>query len=268
MHFATKSALALANEFYRGENVFSFFHKDHHFQLPFVWLSVVSWIKVKAVINVTCKLSEIIFSVWGNPQFSMFSWGVNYGFAYNLPTNSAYFQNPPHDHLTNFPFLDLFPFRDLSNSDEDTATPSTTTTTTTTEVPATDASMMSPDSHEMLGIIDTNASKRYDWDYFLNDNSLNRIKASNVQSPIYYQRPVYEYNNNELPTVISSNIYPVYYPPKIETKPMMQRRYRRDLFKNIESVLNRWELSSNVNHLVNKKMDEIECSANITQHIV
>lgn len=28
--------------------------------------------------------------VYGNPEFSMFSWALNYGFAYELPTNSTY----------------------------------------------------------------------------------------------------------------------------------------------------------------------------------
>lgn len=194
------------------------------------------------------KFTEIILplSVWGNPQFSMFSWGANFGFAYNLPTNSTYFQNPPENVLNNFPFLDLFPLRDLSPEDSTT----TTTTTTTTEAPTTEAPEMISDSHEMLSFTNPNASqKRFDWDYFLNNNlPPNRMKAPTptLNSPIYYQRPMSEYSNNALPNVIStndrvlSNIYPAYYPPKIETKPMMQRRYRRDLFKNIETVLNRW----------------------------
>jgi hypothetical protein len=44
--------------------------------------------------------------VYGNPQFSIFSWGVNYGFAYNLPSNSSYFSHPPKE-ITQFPFYDL-----------------------------------------------------------------------------------------------------------------------------------------------------------------
>lgn len=27
--------------------------------------------------------------IYGNPQYSIFSWGLNYGFAYNLPTNAS-----------------------------------------------------------------------------------------------------------------------------------------------------------------------------------
>jgi len=30
--------------------------------------------------------------IYGNPQYSIFSWGLNWGFAYNLPTNSSYFK--------------------------------------------------------------------------------------------------------------------------------------------------------------------------------
>jgi hypothetical protein len=59
--------------------------------------------------------------VYGNPQFSIFSWGLNYGFAYNLPTNSSEFLHPPSD-------IKVFPF--VYPDD-----PPTTTTTTTTEPP-------------------------------------------------------------------------------------------------------------------------------------
>lgn len=30
----------------------------------------------------------------GNPEFSFISWGLNYGFAYELPTNASYFARP------------------------------------------------------------------------------------------------------------------------------------------------------------------------------
>lgn len=43
--------------------------------------------------------------MYGNVQFSIMSWALNYGFAYNLPTNSSYFTNIPDD-VFNFPFFD------------------------------------------------------------------------------------------------------------------------------------------------------------------
>lgn len=30
----------------------------------------------------------------GNPEFSFISFGLNYGFAYDLPTNASYYQRP------------------------------------------------------------------------------------------------------------------------------------------------------------------------------
>lgn len=33
--------------------------------------------------------------------------------------------------------------------------------------------------------------------------------------------------------------YHVYYQPKYETKPMLQRRYRRDIYRNVEGVIDK-----------------------------
>lgn len=120
---------------------------------------------------------------------------MNYGFAYNLPTNSTYYLHPPQD-IINFPFIDE-------------SLDSTTTTTTTT----TEASL--PPEH------DDSEHEQY-------------LKDHPDQNRRRYQE--INYNQNKLPY---QQVYPVYYPPKIETKPMMQRRYRRELFKNIESVIDR-----------------------------
>ncbi|CRL05600.1 CLUMA_CG018269, isoform A, partial [Clunio marinus] len=35
--------------------------------------------------------------VYGNPQFSIISWGLNWGFSYNLPSNSSYFKTENGD---------------------------------------------------------------------------------------------------------------------------------------------------------------------------
>lgn len=113
--------------------------------------------------------------MYGNPQFSIFSWALNYGFAYNLPSNSSYFTHAPPDVL-DFPFF----------KDE--------TTTTTTEAPETTI----PADH---------------------DDHDHHDRKSVAQS--------------------SRRQYLTYVQPKFETKPMIQRRFRRDIYKNIESVLNR-----------------------------
>lgn len=106
---------------------------------------------------------------------------MNYGFAYNLPSNASYFLHPPED-ILDFPF-----FKD------DTTT--TTTTTTTTPVPETTVlDHDHDDDHDHSETSDSSSSRRQ---------------------------------------------YLTYYQPQFETKPMTQRRYRRDMYKNIESVIDR-----------------------------
>lgn len=122
--------------------------------------------------------------VYGNPQFSMFSWALNYGFAYNLPTNSTSFTNPPEGVL-DFPFFSEM----MQSAEEETTT--TTTTTTTTE---------KPEEHD--------------------------APAWNGAAPPTGGEP-------------SRRKFHVYYQPKFETKPMMQRRYRREIYRNIESVIDK-----------------------------
>lgn len=121
--------------------------------------------------------------VFGNPQFSIFSWGVNYGFAYNLPTNSTLFTHIPEE-------LQIYPFYD---PDATTPTEATTTTTTTT-------TESSKDSHENLHDISGDESAMMS----------NRRRQ-----------------------------YHVYTRPQYETQPMMHRRYRRDMYRNVETVIDK-----------------------------
>lgn len=126
--------------------------------------------------------------VYGNPQFSLFSWAVNYGFAYNLPSNSSYVINYPVD-LISFPILG--PAVERPQYHRPTEPP--TTTTPKPEEP-------DHDDHD-----------DHDDHTFptMGDNSASRRK------------------------------YHVYYQPSYETRPMMQRRYRRDIYRNIESVIDK-----------------------------
>lgn len=114
--------------------------------------------------------------VYGNPQYSIFSWAVNYGFAYNLPTNSSYFINPPNDVLS-YPFFE-----------EDPVEPPTTTTAAPETLP--------PEHYH---------------DHEPTPEELQKDPSTRRQYYVYYQ-------------------------PKYETKPMIQRRFRRDIYKNIEAV--------------------------------
>lgn len=113
--------------------------------------------------------------IYGNPQFSIFSWGLNYGFAYNLPTNSTLYTNIPED-------LQIYPFYD----------PDKDTTTTTTE--ATSTTESSKDSHE----------------------------AFDDEHDDGHRRKFY-----------------VYTQPKYESLPMIHRRYRRDMYRNVEAVIDK-----------------------------
>lgn len=127
--------------------------------------------------------------VYGNPQFSMFSWALNYGFAYNLPTNSTYFTNPPEDAF-NLPFFDP----DTNDSVEAIEEPVTT--------PKVVESETLPADHDDPAIPPTGE------DIHHHDESSRRK-------------------------------YHVYYQPLYETKPMIQRRYRREIYRNIESVIDK-----------------------------
>lgn len=122
--------------------------------------------------------------VYGNPQFSIWSWAVNYGFAYNLPTNSSEFLHPPGD-VSTFPF-----YTPDENDDKKPEPPSTTTTTT--EEPSTDS-----------------------FDPHIDPHSLSDSHDANRRFYVYRQ------------------------PQKYETQPMMHRRYRRDMYRNIEAVIDK-----------------------------
>lgn len=130
--------------------------------------------------------------VYGNPQFSIWSWGLNFGFAYNLPTNATYFLNPPKDVLQ-FPFFENF---------EPESSPPPTTTTSEPET-------LPPD---------------HDHDYGSHEIS---------------SAPSGTTGDAAAPPPAERRKYFVYYQPKYETKPMIQRRYRRDIYKNIESVIDK-----------------------------
>lgn len=135
--------------------------------------------------------------VYGNPQFSIWSWGLNFGFAYNLPTNASYFLNPPKDVL-DFPFF--------QNFDTDPSPPPPTTTP--------EAETLPPDhDHD---------HHHHDHDYGSSELSAPSGPPSDAAAPPAAQRK-----------------YFVYHQPKYETRPMIQRRYRRDIYKNIESVIDK-----------------------------
>ena len=115
--------------------------------------------------------------VYGNPQFSIWSWAVNYGFAYNLPTNASYVLHPPEDVAT-YPFYDPEEKKDAVAS---TAAPEPTTM---------------PSSSEIMD--STNSTRR--------------------------------------------NFYVYQRPQKFETQPMIHRRFRRDIYRNIEAVIDKYVL--------------------------
>lgn len=130
--------------------------------------------------------------VYGNPQFSIMSWALNYGFAYNLPTNSSYFTHVPED-VFNLPFFDP----SLDDSKEEKEVVAETTTPNVESLP------IAPDDH--------------DHDH---DHHHDSIPPSAVADS-------------------SRRQYHVYYQPKYETRPMIQRRYRREIYRNLESVIDK-----------------------------
>lgn len=131
--------------------------------------------------------------VYGNPQFSIFSWALNYGFAYNLPSNSSYVINSPVDILS-FPVLGPAAERPQYHRP--------------TEPPTTTPKPEEPDYHF------------HDHDHDHNDDPSTA--------------------GEEYPSDKSDRRkFHVYYQPSYETKPMIQRRFRRDIYRNIESVIDK-----------------------------
>jgi len=132
--------------------------------------------------------------VYGNPQFSIFSWALNYGFAYNLPTNASYFLHPPQSILDG-PFFD-----ELLGKDDDDDKKQKEEETTTEKV------------------IESNDTAIHDF----HDHSATDAAAFAAAAASPSQRR-----------------YSAYRPIKFETKPMIQRRYRRDMYKNFEAVIDK-----------------------------
>lgn len=135
--------------------------------------------------------------VYGNPQFSLFSWALNYGFAYNLPSNASYVLNYPLD-IISFPVLG--PAVERPQYHKITWPPSTTT-------PAPAPDMM--DYHD------------HDHDHDHDDHTV----------PPTGDDPHGDGSRRRK--------FHVYYQPQYETKPMIQRRFRRDIYRNIESVIDK-----------------------------
>ncbi|CAO1441083.1 unnamed protein product [Diamesa tonsa] len=121
--------------------------------------------------------------VYGNPQFSLFSWALNYGFAYNLPTNSTYFTNPPLE---------------KQEKPEDVAE----------EDPPEDVTKIFSDDHD---------HDHHDHDHHDHDHD-----HHNTESGGFAKRKMDSYK-----------------PMNYETRPMMQRRYRREIYNNIEVAIDR-----------------------------
>lgn len=139
--------------------------------------------------------------VYGNPQFSLWSWGLNYGFAYNLPSNSSYFTRPPDD-------LFAVPFFTDPMGPPPPPPP---------ETPPPDTTSVPPSGHDIHD----------DYHDHYPSAPSDILGETNQQFP------------TDLPAGPAQRKYSTYYQPKYETKPMMQRRYRRDIYRNIESVINK-----------------------------
>ena len=143
--------------------------------------------------------------VYGNPQFSLFSWALNYGFAYNLPSNSSYVLNYPVD-IISFPFLG--PAVERPQYHKITWPPSTTT----------------PQPEELDHDHDHDHSHDHDHDDFTMPPT-----AADSDHDSSSRRRFY-----------------VYRQPSYETKPMIQRRYRRDIYRNMEGVIDKYSICANL----------------------
>ena len=163
--------------------------------------------------------------VYGNPQFSLFSWALNYGFAYNLPTNSSYFTNPPLE---------------KQEKPEDVAA----------EDPPEDVTKIFSDDH------DHHDHHDHDHDHHNTESGGFGDMVSNL-NPFSMSVPDVIKAIMPLPAALAATpaVVPPIVPPVIpavakrrmdsyqpmnyETRPMMQRRYRREIYNNIEVAIDR-----------------------------
>lgn len=151
--------------------------------------------------------------VYGNPQFSLFSWALNYGFAYNLPTNSTYFTNPPTE-----------------KQEKPEEEP---------EDPPEDVTKVFTDDHDHDHHHDTESGGFGDMVSNLNPFSMSVpdvIKAimplpAALAGPPAVVPPI-------VPAVAKRKM-DSYQPMNYETRPMMQRRYRREIYNNIEVAIDK-----------------------------
>ena len=162
--------------------------------------------------------------VYGNPQFSLFSWALNYGFAYNLPTNSTYFTNPPLEKQEK-------PEEVEEDAPEDT-----------TLIPDDHKHDHDHDHH-----FDTEPGGFADMVSNLNPFSMTVPEVIKAMMPLPAALATTPLATPPVaPAVIPAAIPAAvkrkmdsYYPMNYETRPMMQRRYRREIYNNMEVAIDR-----------------------------
>ncbi|CAO1438984.1 unnamed protein product [Diamesa serratosioi] len=161
--------------------------------------------------------------VYGNPQFSLFSWALNYGFAYNLPTNSTYFTNPP-----------------LEKQEK----PEEVAEDEKKEDPPEDVTKIFSDDHDH----DHDHHHHHDTESGGFGDMVSNMNPFSMSVPDVIKAIM------PLPAALTAVVPPVvppvvpavvkrkmdsYKPMNYETRPMMQRRYRREIYNNMEVAIDR-----------------------------
>lgn len=190
--------------------------------------------------------------VIGNPQFSIFSYGVNYGFAYELPTNATLFLRH-RDSIFG-----------LNNDDEEEEEeplpppPSPPITEAPTSAPETTQPTQSTDDHHYLP--EDSGPPNFDNQYLPEDsgpplnfdpNQLTDLSDS-PNSKIGYTFPwnsgkINSLNIQSIPNRRMNNqeyqrpfsVFPQRSYSPYASRPMLQRRYRRELYNKFEIAMDK-----------------------------
>lgn len=161
--------------------------------------------------------------VIGNPQVSIFSFGLNYGFAYELPTNATIVLRA-RDKIFNIDQDEDEPPSPPAFATVPVSSPKISIQNATSTINQTQFDLL-----EFLSQMSKISSLVPPWGYS-GKYTPNKMD-SNFNNIIHESRKAKD--NLQIDTVRQQSYSPYY------TKPMLQRRYRRDLYNKMEIIMNK-----------------------------
>lgn len=168
----------------------------------------------------------------GNPQFSIFSYSANYGFAYELPTNATLFLK----HRENVFGINMFGYE---GDPPPVPAPLPTSTESTTEEASTSSSLEQPKEKIQYLIPedlkplpqDTNSPP-----LSFDPSTFKDIQSRNSYPDSWGTNKFINYPTNQKIRDFGERRYQTSSYPYV-SRPMLQRRYRKDLYNKLETAM-------------------------------